>query len=267
MTIKRNVEMKITGWHSAQAVAKLRPAEVVRAYVTKLTLKDFSPLLKFLAAHGKAYHVVEPAELDKIAESVHHEGVCLLAKQLPVVFCEHAGFEMQIREHSLRKKTVDSPFSNVVVVLEDVENPHNFGAICRVAAHFGVKALCVLNAGKFRLQGAHYRTAEGALEHMKLFELNGAAPSKTALQDLKNLGFYCVGTTGAAKSSVAEGVGKLVEAKIEKLAIFLGNEKLGLRHETLKSCDVCWRISGSGLVESLNVACAASAVLATVLGT
>ncbi|NBQ52397.1 MAG: hypothetical protein EBU49_02285 [Proteobacteria bacterium] len=76
----RKAEQKICGFHACMAVFHNRPQDIIRAYVTEGTRKAFGPMLKFCAQNRLAYHLVEPADLAKVAESDHTEGVCILAK-------------------------------------------------------------------------------------------------------------------------------------------------------------------------------------------
>jgi TrmH RNA methyltransferase len=126
-------EIKICGVNACHAVAAQRPDDVRRVYINSANLQDFGPFLKRCAGARIAYHVVEDAELEKITQSVHHEGVCFIVREKAPT--------------SLRQLlAVQGP--RVLVYLDGVQNPHNLGAIVRVCAHFG--AVGVLAAGARR---------------------------------------------------------------------------------------------------------------------
>src|SRR5690606_17268099 len=107
----------------------------------------------YLAQEKRAYHLAEAPELEKVTDSSHHEGVCLLVQELPVFTPDTwlAGLQ---------------PGKPVcVLALDGVSNPHNLGAIMRVAAHFGVNAILSQNPQALR-SGSAIRTAEGGATHM-----------------------------------------------------------------------------------------------------
>jgi TrmH RNA methyltransferase len=76
-------EMKICGVNACHAVAARRPDDVRRVYIHSSLLPDFGQFLKHCAAARVAYHVVEHAELERITQSTHHEGVCFIARDAP----------------------------------------------------------------------------------------------------------------------------------------------------------------------------------------
>jgi tRNA G18 (ribose-2'-O)-methylase SpoU len=71
-------EIKVYGRNACAALWQHRAADIVRVYVTEPMLKDFGPLLKWCAKNKKAYHVLDNASMEKVAQSVHHEGVVIL---------------------------------------------------------------------------------------------------------------------------------------------------------------------------------------------
>jgi len=96
--------------------------------VRKERLSEMGDVLKWCANNKKAYHVVSKEDLATISGSVHHEGVALLAKRRPVVFEDDLYAKLKNERQPL-------------IVLDEVLNPHNIGAILRIMAHFGWKHL------------------------------------------------------------------------------------------------------------------------------
>ena len=77
-------ERKIYGVNSCEQFYKLHPELVIRAYFTEAAARaKFGPLMKALAVNKRAYHVISAEELEKVTDSQHHEGVCLVIKELP----------------------------------------------------------------------------------------------------------------------------------------------------------------------------------------
>ena len=254
----RKAEQKICGFHACMAVFHNRPQDIVRAYVTEGTRKAFGSMLKFCAQNRLAYHVVEPADLAKVAESDHTEGVCILAK-IP----KHPDFNTFLKDSN--QAPTDAP-PRVVLWLVGVENPHNVGAILRTAAHFGISAVLVTPAASansaptrpdgWSLSGAAIRIAEGGAEHVPVIVADGSIVDTA--RDLKRKGgFMLYATSGHAKGH------DLWTTEIKyPCVIALGAEGLGLPETVLKSADATLRLAGTGKVESLNVSVAAGVIAA-----
>ena len=254
----RKAEQKICGFHACMAVFHNRPQDIIRAYVTEGTRKAFGSMLKFCAQNRLAYHVVEPADLAKVAESDHTEGVCILAK-IP----KHPDFNTFLKNSN--QAPTDAP-PRVVLWLVGVENPHNVGAILRTAAHFGISAVLVTPAASansaatrpdgWSLSGAAIRIAEGGAEHVPVIVADGSIVDTA--RDLKRKGgFMLYATSGHAKGH------DLWTTEIKyPCVIALGAEGLGLPETVLKSADATLRLAGTGKVESLNVSVAAGVIAA-----
>src|SRR5512139_4104022 len=78
-------ELKYYGTAACRALWQQRPDDVIRIYIDQALIKPFADLLKWAAAHRKAYHIVTGEELEKITESIHHQGICLLAREKPQI--------------------------------------------------------------------------------------------------------------------------------------------------------------------------------------
>jgi TrmH RNA methyltransferase len=242
---QRKAEHKICGFHACMTLFHHRPGDIIRAYVTADTRKPFGPMLKFCAQNRLAYHIVEPAELNKIAESDHHEGVCVLAKSP-----KHPDFN-----------TFLNSGANIALWLVGVENPHNVGAILRTAAHFGVEAVLVTPGGpeitshtarpaNWTLPASAIRIAEGGAEHVPVIVAPGTVAESA--RALKKSGFTVYATSGnpAARDLFATEIKR-------PCVIALGAEGPGLPENLIKSADATLRIPGTGKVDSLNVSVAA----------
>lgn len=237
------------------ALFQNRPQDIIRAYVTEETRKAFGPMLKFCAQNRLAYHLVEAEDLAKVAESEHHEGVCILAKS-PKYTNIHGFLESF--------KAAKAPKS-VALWLVGVENPHNVGAILRSAAHFGLEAVIVTPAGpasarpaNWTLPGSAIRIAEGGAEFVPVV----VAPDPVAdtAKQLKLAGFAVYATSGHGSAK------DVWEFDLKRpCVIALGAEGTGLPENLLKSADAKLRIPGTGKVESLNVSVAAGVLAAAAM--
>lgn len=232
-------ELKIAGRNACRALWDHRPDDVRRVYVTEENVKHFGDVLKECARRRIAYHIKTAADLDQVAETVHHDGVLFLARELaPKRPADVVGWASRTKGPA------------VLVLLEDVKNPHNLGAILRVCAHFGVPF--VLAAGETpALSPAAMRTAEGGAEHCAVVPCGSGVE---VLETLRALGFVLVATSSHTDKSVAHELPP-------RAIVMFGSEGEGLSKKLLDRADVAVKIPGSGALESLNVACASSVVL------
>jgi TrmH RNA methyltransferase len=247
-----------------------QPASIIRAYVSAGRVGPASKLLKYMASQRLTYHVVEEDVLAKVSGSVHHEGIVLVARQAKIQGL--TAFVGKLREREARDGEREAHAGEAaaarnrqpcLLVLDGVVNPHNLGAIVRVAAHFGAIGILVLRdqseyaGGSSRdvLTPSGYRIAAGGAETLIIAQENRErAPG--LFQGLRGLGYDIVGTTSRA------GTPSLYDAKFGgKVAFVLGSESTGLSREVTQAIARFVAIPGSGAVESLNVACAASTIL------
>lgn len=233
--MKPQSEQKYYGLHACLALWKRRPQDVIRVYVQESVLKVCSPLLKWCAQQKKAYHIVPSEELNRITDSVHHEGVCILAKE-----------RASIRFSDLRLPAGKS----CLLYLDGVQNPHNVGSILRTCAHFGI--LYVLGENLPPLSPSACRVAKGGAEAVQLVQLDN---SVKALEKLKREGFAFIGT------SSHKGVSLYQFPYPPRTILAFGSESHGLSKGTSKLATHHLQIPGTGHVESLNVSVAVSLCL------
>ncbi|CAD1794669.1 RNA methyltransferase [Xanthomonas arboricola pv. juglandis] len=227
-------ELRLYGINAVQAVFKARPEAVRKLYLSQARIPQFKALLAWCVSQRIGYRVVEEADLSKLAASTHHEGV--------------VADVLRVAPQPLQDWLAALPAGPVLALwLDGVGNPHNFGAILRSSAHFGVAGLLLPAGATLGLSGAAARVAEGGAEAVPLVQLPETA---TAMAQLRQAGF-------AVAATLVEGGQDVFAAALpQRLVYVMGAESEGMDRQFARDCDLQLSIRGSGKVESLNVASA-----------
>ena len=142
--------------------------------------------------------------------------------------------------------------SGVVVMLDQVTDPHNVGAILRTCAAFQVTAVVTTARHSAEASGVLFKAASGAYEHVPFVKVTNLA---RAMEELRDAGFRLVGLDSEAEIALG------AVDKVPPLVLVLGAEGRGLRELTRKNCDVVAKLDFSGAIRSLNVSNAAAVAL------
>lgn len=148
--------------------------------------------------------------------------------------------------------TLEVAHDTCLVVLGEVQDPQNVGAIIRAAAAFGAKGVLIPEHNQAQVTGTVVKVSAGMAFRVPLVSIGNV---NTTLKDLKERGFWVYGLDGEAKSTVAH------EPFDAPTVFILGNEHSGIREKTLDLCDVPLRIPMHPECESLNVGAAAAVAL------
>ncbi len=139
-----------------------------------------------------------------------------------------------------------------LVVLDQVTDPHNVGAILRSAAAFDAVGIVTQDRHAPPESGTVARSASGALETVPWVRVVNLA---RALEEIAEAGFWRIGLTGHANQTLAQAMGT------QRICIVLGAEGEGMRQNTEAHCDELAKLPISSKVESLNVSNAAAIAL------
>jgi len=223
------------GWHTV-AAALANPQRHIRRLM--LTENAARRLADENIAIPVAPEIVRPAQIDqRLGPDAVHQGLLAEADPLP-------------------SPDIDTlPEDGIVLVLDQITDPHNVGAIMRSAAAFAVKAIVTTARHSPEATGVLAKSASGALELVPLVTVQNLARTLTEMNDR---GFLTVGLDSQGSENLAS------VALRQPLALVLGAEGKGLRQLTRETCSVVARLDMPGEIKSLNVSNAA--VLALYIG-
>lgn len=159
---------------------------------------------------------------------------------------------MPLRNHELEILLAEQSENGIVLLLDQVSDPRNVGAILRSAAAFGALAVIMQDRNAPMEGGALAKAASGALETVPLVRVKNLA---RALQKLAGLGFWRYGLSAVGDQSLTE------IPLTRRIALVLGAEGSGLRSLTQKNCDSLVSIPMNVVVDNLNVSAAAAIAL------
>jgi RNA methyltransferase, TrmH family len=237
---------RVAGLPAVSAVFSTAPERVERLFFDQRMMPHVGDFCGELARMRKPYRLVDDHELERIAGSVLHGGIVVIAKPRPVSVLDSAEAAAWARD------------GQPLLLLDGVGNPHNLGAIARTAAFFGVPRIVLSDhpeqAGP---SDASYRVAEGGLEYVELYR---GVRFAAMLHHLRR-GYRVVAAAAEHGQPLAA-----FRSSERPFALVLGNEEHGLPPATLKACDEIVTIPGSGLVQSLNVAASAAVLLHALAG-
>lgn len=215
-------------------------------YITENALKGFEATLQKAGSLKRpAPTIVDKDALDKsLPPGSVHQGIALNCSGLP---------EVGLQDLIIRAKDKDRV---LLVILDQVTDPHNMGAILRSACAFGADGVIVQKRHAPELQGPAgaiiAKTACGAVEHTPIaYETN----LSRSIETLQEEGFFVYGLDERGEDMPARG------DTPKKSVLVLGAEGDGLRHLIKEKCDVLIKLPTAGAIQSLNVSNAAAVAL------
>lgn len=233
-------ELRYLGKNACLALLAKRPQDIVRIYVLRELAAEYKPLIEYCTTNRKSFHLVDAPDLERLTDSVHHQGIVVVARARQFVS------EKQFFGELGAKRTL-------VLFLDGVGNPHNLGAILRTAAHFGVNFVTVPEEELSKISPAIYRTAEGAAEMVSIVRVED---TEKFLDRLQSSGFHLYAFEAANSQSI-------FETRLNEKSVFVfGAEVDGISGLVRSIVETKVSIPGTGAVESLNVSVAAAIAMA-----
>lgn len=224
---------RLWGKHAVSAALDNPERKVLRAWATR----EAASFMQF--PKDVAVTMSEAPDLGRLVpHDAPHQGVVIEVEAL-----ENAWLDELI---------TDAPEGAVLLVLDQVTDPHNVGAILRSVAAFGAVGIVTQDRHSPPESGVVAKAASGALERVPWVRVVNLA---RALEEIGNAGFWRIGLAGDADIDLKDALGS------PRIALVLGAEGAGLRPNTREHCDAIARLPITDAVESLNVSNAAAVAL------
>jgi 23S rRNA (guanosine2251-2'-O)-methyltransferase len=221
------------GRHAVAAALANPERRIVRIWATREAAGEFD------IGRDVPVTYADAADLGRLVPGdAPHQGIVAEVEKLPDIW--------------LADVLDDAPERRPLLVLDQVTDPHNVGAILRSAAAFDALAIVTQDRHAPAESGALAKAASGALETVPWVRVVNLS---RALDEIAEAGFWRVGLAGEAEMTLAEALGP------QRVALVLGAEGEGMRHNTAIHCDALAKLPISERIESLNVSNAAAIAL------
>jgi len=221
----------VYGFHPVREALRQRPDEVLRVLIgADRRGKRVEEISSLCRTRGIQCVRVPEKQLGEISDGVHN------------------GF---VVETEAAPKPESSGDENLIVLVEDVQDPRNLGALLRVCEGAGVSRVLVRDRGSSPITAAVTKTAAGATEWLPIERVTN---SSNSMQEYQKRGFWAYGADMSGRPPWELDLSG-------KLMLCFGGEQKGLRRRTRESCDNLIGLPMRGHVDSLNVATAVAAIL------
>jgi 23S rRNA (guanosine2251-2'-O)-methyltransferase len=199
------------------------------------------PVLTEAKQHGLIVQYVDKKKLDQLVPQMQHQGV--VAQVAAYDYAEVEDILARAREKG------ETPF---IIVLDEIEDPHNLGSILRSADCTGVHGVIIPKRRSVGLTATVAKTSVGAMEYVPVARVTNIAQT---LKELKDAGIWIAGADGTAPKNVYDTDLTL------PLAIVIGNEGKGIGRLIKETCDFLVKLPMFGQINSLNASVAASVLM------
>jgi len=207
--------------------------------------RSLGPALRSIEAAARAAGVriihVPAMELDRLVPGQRHQGVA--AKIAAVRYLPFAG---------LLESISSSPAPEQILILDELTDPHNFGALLRTAEATGIEHVIIPKDRSVGVTAAVVKASAGAVHYSKIYKVTNL---RRTIQSLKAEGFWIAGLDVQSPERIYDRV------LPQRLGIVLGSEGAGIRPLIRRECDFLLSIPMVGKIASLNVAVAGAVFL------
>ena len=209
---------------------------IYRAYIIKQNSKIVDEIINKLNRNNIEINFVDKRFFDKI--DMNHQGVCVEAESFSY------------------KDLSDLDKYQRLIILDQIEDPHNLGAIIRSAESFGFDGVLIPERRSASVSPIVYKTSAGAINNIDIIMVKNI---NRAIEEIKEAGFWVYGLAGEASSPIDK-----TDLK-GKVCLVVGNEGEGISRLVRKTCDILINIPMKGFVNSLNASVASAIAMYEVL--
>lgn len=234
------MSLLIYGRNSVKAAITSRKAEKI--YISKNIID--SALLSFLKNSGCQLEYLTNEELTRLVKSDNHQGVVAKVEEYhyhPLIELIDDG------------KKVNNP---IIIMLDGIEDPHNLGAILRIADAFNVAGIVLKKNAQVPLNATVAKVSTGAINYVKVSEVSNL---NNAIRTLKDNGYWIVATDGDTKETYTS-----IDYNMP-IALIIGSEGKGIAKLVKENSDFIVKIPMYGHVNSLNASNALSVILSHII--
>ncbi len=232
----------IYGIHAVEAALRKQPENVLQVYVQQGRNDNrIKTLIDIAKNSGISLQSISNEKLKEKCPKARHQGV--------VAEVRHSKSSVVSLEDILQKENL------LLLILDEVQDPHNIGACLRTADACGVDAVIVSKNRSPALTPVIRNVASGAAETVPYIMVTNLA---RALEKIRDENVWVIGTSGDSKQSIYDID---VNASNKRLALVMGSEGKGMRRLTREACDELVSIPMQGSVESLNISVATAVCL------
>jgi len=198
-------------------------------------------ILRFISKKNIPYKIIDSKEMDRM-ESGLHQGIIMDIEEIKT-------YDLEDIIPSIKKDNA------LVVILDHLEDPHNFGAIIRSCEAFGVDAIIIPKDRSVPINSTVYKTSVGTIEKVKIIKV---ANINNAIEKLKKYNYWIIGTDMEGEDYTS------IDYKTN-IALIIGNEGKGISPIVKKNCDYLAKIPMEGTVNSLNASVACGVFLSEIV--
>lgn len=236
----------IYGKHPVLMAILHKKRELKKLFVTDKTIKTFEEFVKQNSIALPKNFKIENVDIKYITklvpENATHQGFVLECGSVPKM-------SLYTFLNSIKDKNKEQ-LPNILI-LDEVTDPHNVGAIVRSASAFNFENIIITERNSPKDSFVISKTSAGMIETVNLIQVTNL---NSAIEELKGAGYWIVGLDGSAKQNISE-------IKFNSIALIVGSEGKGIRELVKKSCDTLVKIPMSENVESLNASVATGIAL------
>jgi len=242
--VKKENKLVIFGVHAVESAMRADYVEIEELFFQSKKVNKKIQFIQNVAKDSKiATNFKSRKDLDILSDFGNHQGIVALAKKLK-------------QNTSLKDLLQSVSESSLILILDQIQDPHNLGACLRTAECAGVDAILLPKDGSCKLNDTVRKVASGAAEIIQVFYVPNLVQ---AMESLKEHGYWIYGAAENAENSLyqCEMTGRI--------AMVMGSEGRGMRRLTQQKCDFLINIPMQGQIPNLNVSVATGIFLFEVL--